>query len=382
MEFSNVINNGMFGTSTPLQQPNYSNQIPFYNPFMVNIGGQGYSYNYKPREDYYNPFPQYYPQQNNMNYNDYVAYVRQYIPTYDPNKTYEGHNYYSGNNFYGYGYRHNPYDSNYYYGYNGYSPLLSMSKREQIMKDKMELNKFKLKMNYTILGIKFSDDSIDQMFDPNLRNINKSEEEQQKDREWNKTVTILNFINNPVPVYSEELQIAQAMNHYLKVYHETLDNHSLCEFLEEDYPRMMREFWIRENINPNGTRNLNGTYKSKDYNDLLELHSKANPYLMKLLKQEPSTLTKEESDTVEMGIEELMKFAKARRDWAAEKLRNRKPMYLSSPEVQEQRRRFNEELQNQLYERNHRTTQPDTLLTVAQKNASRMNIPSSDSPYG
>jgi len=343
-----MINNGMFGTTAPIQpnvtqQPimqynpfrNQNNQIPFNsNPMMLNIGSEGYN---KPKEDYYNPFPQYYPQNNY--YNGYRPFSN-YSPYYTP------------------------------------QPYISMSKREQMFNDQVELAKLKLRISFKMTNIEVSEDELDRLTNPrhDLNTNTKSEKELQRERDWRDIVSIVSFECNPYPIWSEELQRAKNMSNYLKVYHETLDSHSLCEFFEEDYPRMMREFWIEEKIKPNKTKDLSSTYNEDAYLELLGIHSESNPYLKKLLSTKDFSNDVKTSDGIkgiEMGIKELREFAEERQRAAHEKLHKIAELH-QSKEIQEQRQRFMAELRAQVEEKSKRSNLPDNLITVGMKPASEV----------
>ncbi len=335
-----MINNGSFGTNQPIGGYNpYANAQPMIQPFgfqqpqifynvqqqqmgnMMPIGSFNYNttafaqqsnqgfvfqpvtaYNpnpYQPRQDYYNPYPQFNPQQQS------------------------------------------PYS---YGGYYGYSPFMSMQRRQEIINAQIAVSKLRCKIANAITGTVYDDDKIDQLYNPNNPANIKTSEQQDADRSWNEVQKFHQYSINPSPIDYPEKHLASFMQLQAKNYHDAFDSHSLCEFLEEDYPRLMREFWIAENIKKNATRDLSSVYSSKDYNELLNMHQSSNPYINDLLNQSKYD---NNIDDMEVGLAEIFDRERRRRNLLEGKL----PTYISSPEVQAQRRAFTESLMQQLYQK-------------------------------
>jgi len=125
--------------------------------------------------------------------------------------------------------------------------------------------------------------------------------------------------------------------------HQALDNHSLCEFLEDDLWKLQREFWIRDNLKLNGNRDLSTTYNSSDYNELLKLHnSSTSSYVSDLLN---NSRYDNNLDDIEIGMK--MAFDRERRRKAI--LEGKVPDFISSDETQKRRHEWTQQLMNQIY---------------------------------
>ena len=166
-ELPNLIQNGMFGQTQPMNSGMYNpyqnqgymapltNMIPVgsynYNQtsfqqqptnYVFQPVGNGYNpnpysvYN-QPRQDYYNPFPQYQQQ------------------------TYQ------------------PYSYNAYYNY---SPFMSMQMQQDMIKMEVNKNKIKYRICATYLGQTIDEDYLDELYNPNNKKNIKSDEEIKEDR--------------------------------------------------------------------------------------------------------------------------------------------------------------------------------------------------------
>ena len=85
-------------------------------------------------------------------------------------------------------------------------------------------------------------------------------------------------------------------------------------------------------------------YSSKDYNELLNMHRSSNPYINDLFNQAKYD---NNINDMELGLAEVFERERRRRNVLEGKL----PTYISSPEVQAQRRAFTEELMSQIYQK-------------------------------
>ena len=305
----------------PIQVPP-TNQVPLQQPTTVNVGTTGYvfqpifpnapsPYGYNtPRVDYYNPFPEYQSQQFNYGYGYMTPYNNQ---------------------------RFNPI----------YSPFMSVQRREQMVNQQVNKEKLKVKIAMGFLDKTVTDEELDIMTNPNNPANLKSSEQVNIDQQWSEITRLKAMCDNP-SYLSPEQQNGYILRQRIANFHQAFDQHSLCQFLEDDFPRLLREQWISENVKRNATRQLNGTYDSNDYNELLKMHVSSNPYINQLLDN--SRYDNNKSDH-EVGTIEILKQM---RDRAQEQLNGYGkglPTYISSPEVQAQRHQFIEELTSQLYQK-------------------------------
>ena len=272
----------------PIQNSNQTN----YNPYGV----PGYNSSNNPNQqyNYYNPFPNY-NQNNNPNFNERFWYLN--------------------NN-----------------GYH-YTPYVSMQQQEEFRNQQIELAKIKYRKMCVWCGEEYDEEYAERLFDPYYdESIDKTDEQLAEDYQWNEMLRIMWYTDHPDPRYvSYEQALAYSIQTTLYEYHKALDNHSLCYFLEEDYPRMMREFWILENINKNADRDLRKTYNSHDYNELLKVHAASNPYLSRVLNRS------ENKSDEEVGLNELL-LSRSNPNFKTQS----KPSFLDNPEIIEQRRKYTE----------------------------------------
>ena len=342
-ELPTMIQNGMFGSNQPISGGGYN---PYSNPMMM---AQGYGvvqpqllFNIPPMQQQFNNMIPI----GNFNYNTTAfaqqqpnqGFVFQPVTAYNLNPYQPRQDYY--NPFPQY--NQNPYYS--YQGYGGFSPFLSMQKRQDMMNAQISVSKLKCKIAMAMTGTEYDDEKIDILYNPNNPANIKTPEQQDSDREWKQVQLFHHYSVNPSPIDYPEKHLANFMQLQIKNYHDAFDQHSLCEFIEEDYPRLMREFWIAENIKKNATRDLSSVYSSKEYNELLNMHRSSNPYINDLLNQ---SRYDNNIDDVEVGLAELFDREKRRRNLLEGKL----PTYISSPEVQAQRRAFTESLMAQIYQK-------------------------------
>ena len=340
-EMPNLIQNGYFGNNQPMggynpyQQPMMSNFMPPPQPMQSNIipiGSYNYNstafnpygnnqqqqYTFQPVNGGYDPMAQYRAQQQGSYYSPYPQYQQQYI---------------------------NPYQQYSYQNYNGYSPFMSMQAMQQAVNNQITVSKIKCRVQLAALGKEINEDKIDEWCNPNNKVYQVSDEQRQNDAVWKEMVRLHQFCNSPVQYDSPIKQMANFMQLQIKNYHEAFDSHSMCEFFEEDYPRLQREFWIAENIKRNGNRDLSTTYNSREYNELLNMHRSSNPYINELMD---NSRYDNNIDDSEIGLAEVFDREMRRRNVLEGKL----PTFVSSPEVQEQRRLFTEKLMDQIYRKN------------------------------
>ena len=322
MGYGNMIPVGSYNynSSTFQQQQPQQNNGYVFSPAVPNFTNP-----YAPRQDYYNPYPQYNNQQSAIQQYSYQNYGG-YIPFVN-------------------------------------SPFMSMQKRQELMQAQVDVNKLRCKIAMGITGSEYNDDKIDAMFNPNNQANVKTPEQIDADREWAYMNRVLYFVQNPSPVDYPERHLANFMQLELKNYHEAFDNRSMCEFFEEDAPKLWREFWIAENIKKNANRDLSSVYSSSDYNDLLRMHNSSNPYINQLLD---NARYDNNIGDMELGLAEIFNQEKRRRNVLQDKL----PTYISSPEVQEQRRKFTSLLLDQLYHKEARKANEQGIGTGATQSSS------------
>ena len=351
---------GMMPMMQPQQQSQAEIQYDNYGN-VISIGGNGYNQggynpyagipqqpinhgyvfqpviaNYTPyptpKADYNNPYPQYNQGQPQYGYNPYGA------PT-------------MGYPYYGYGY--NP-----YYG----RQYVSLQAREKMLNDNIKMAKMKYKIICAGAGREYVEEEADKLFNPNNPVNVKSQEEIQKDREWADVVRIHQFESSGIRYISPFEQTCLNRQAYRNNFHQQLDGHSMCQFLEEDLPRLMREFWIAEHIKHNANRDLINTYDSQSYRDLLAMHHGGDQSAQGYAEEiSAPTVTDSNLEEIERGVEDLIEKL---RSYSKNGLENRPSMvmpenlkYMASPEVQKQRRLFNQELLNQMYEQKGGLTQ-------------------------
>ena len=327
---------------------------------------QAYGYNYATNQmvpitiqmplmasqtDYYNPFPEFNRQQQQVTIQPYQPYGYQY-PQYQ----------------YGYGYNGGT-------RYSRYAPLMTMQQREQLKKQEIAKAKIKLRLISTYMKLGWTEEQIDEMVNPENPKNQKTPEQEAKDKEWNEWCMFHYYETHPIQQISPQQMLGQQIQNRINIIHKELDDHSLCEFLEEDLPRLLREIWIDENIKKNATRQLNGTYDSEAYNELLNMHISSNPYLMKLLRNSdqdenlpaPKVPTSNNSENtegkteIELGLERIMKMVTEMRDEAEDWLAHRPSLVnplLTTPEIMKQREGFFKELLSQMDEKNGFSSEP------------------------
>lgn len=290
------------------QRQVYSYQQPMY--------GYGYGYPMQPMASYSNPFPGW----GNPVQPRVMVNVGSY---YNPQQQ----------QMYGYGYNN----------YSRYAPFRSLQQQEQLMQAQIELQKTKYRICCSVTGTEYSEEVAETLFNPKPPVDERTPLQIERDRIWEDTKRIVWYANHQEGLYSQDMLEANFLQEQLKNYHEALDNHSLCEFLEEDLPRLNREIWISKYINKNASKDLYKTYDSKAYNQLLMMHSSSNPYLNELMNS-----SKYDNNTGEsMGLIDLLQMRKQQQNGEYVGL----PKYMSHPVIQEHKRRFTEDILAQIYEK-------------------------------
>lgn len=360
-QFNGYIQNGYFGVNQPMTPQNQYQYNPYTQPIQQqqfqqymnpptpigNLIGVG-NYNYNTTG--FNPY--------NQTNNGYVFQPATQTPyginPYEIQKQQQQSNYYSPYaNTYGYQAQMqqpimNPYSYN---SYGGYMPFISLQQQQAFMASQIELQKMKHRCANKFLGKDSDEEFLDRLYNPNNKANQLPKEKIQENQEWNILQRYIYCINNPNSYLIDNPYQRQANFIILqsKNYHEAFDNHSLCEFLEEDLPRLNREFWIAAHINKNSTRNLNAMYNSKDYNELLKMHRSSNPYLNEILD---NSRYDNNLDDMEIGLAEMFEREKQRRNLLSQSTFGQPlPSFISSEETRKKRELFTRELMNQIYEK-------------------------------
>lgn len=358
-----------------------NNVIPLYNPYGM-AGGNPYQQQYQQPQQYTNMLPigsynynntafanatqqpqQMQPQQqyiftpvcqnnygyNNMNpysnYNPQLQYAgmqpqQQYYqqPTYDNPYPYMQ----QPQQMYGY----NPLSQPYY----GYRPFISMQQQEAMLESRVSMSKAKYAAAMTFLGQEIDQRAADLAYNPRNPMYQLNDDDMADNYQWHQ---FMNYINNTKDIYECDNIITRMSNDYWQRkinYGKEFDNRSLCEFLEEDYHKINREFWIAENIKKGANgRNLSTTYDSKEYNELLKMHQSSNPYIKELLDD---SRYDNNIDDFEMGVKSAIEHIKSR---------NRKFMFeqplpttVSPADVQQRRALFTQEILNNTLNRGNK----------------------------
>ena len=315
------------------------NYYNYNNNNMIPVGSMGYN-NYQYNYNQY-PAQMYYQYQQNAYYNNY----------YNPYGGYNNYYNYNNNRFLS--------DSNMRmmsksWSHNTYqSPYVYMNNQQQVLNNRNKMFKLKAKIACKIVGVEYDEAYYDELLNPKSYIETPSPEEVRKSMEWRDIQRIAYFADHQNQVYVHERYVAYTHAQYNANFHNQLDNHSLCEFLEEDYPRLMREFWIRENINPNGSRDLSGTYSSTEYNELLALHANNGNGVPNnnSMWVPTSTYIRKDEDDIEVGLEQIVNKLERYRQNKLKSITLKVPDYIASPEVKKMHHDFFSELAAQVDER-------------------------------
>ena len=317
-----MIQNGQFGVSSPIQQTAYNpynNMMPLNASYQQqptnNFVFQPINYGYQPpQQNYYNPYGN--PQQN----------------YYDP--------YGQQQNYY------NPYGQQSYYSPYGqsqaiYNPIIMMQQIEQANNQHLAVLKAKYRVAAAYSGKNVTEEELDRMLNPQNKSNMPSEAESAAIRDHQAMVALYNSFEHAAYYESAFDRQTRIMQEYSANYHKEFDNHSLAQFLDEDLWKLQREDWIRKNINRSASRNLKNTYNSNDYNELLELHRSSNPYIRDLLN---NSRYDNNIDDLELGMDFVR--AKQQRALSVRNMEIPSISMVSSKETQERRAAFSNSIMN------------------------------------
>lgn len=328
MDMHGMIQNGMFGSSAPNMNqgfnPYQNNMIQFGNYYPPNYQFMqtGYIQQPQPNQYVFSPVP-----------NNQTNYYNPYGNTFNQQPQFNGMNPY-GNGM-------NPYQG---MGYNGYRPFVSPMMQAQIQNQNIQLFKIKFRLANTYLGNEINEEKLDVMCNPNNPANQRSQEQIQADEDFRFIQYAHRVSVGEIPQCPTHAdRVAYQLNLMSYNTHKEFDNHSLCEFLNDDLWKLQREQWIRENIRPNGNRDLSAVYNSNDYNELLKLHnSSSNQYMNQILD---NSRYDNNLDDMELGMQ--MAFDRERR--RKQILEGRVPEFISSDETQKRRHDWTQKLMDQIY---------------------------------
>ena len=332
-EMHNMIQNGQFGTSGPMGYNPYAN--PMNNMIPLDVGQPSYGYHqqnngyiFQPVGGYINqnPYQQQYGgyQQNPYGFNPYASQQ----PKYDYYNPY-------GTNY------NNPYQQFSYNNYSGYQPFSSPLAIQQYQNQQTELMKTKFRIANGYFGKSLNEEELDKKINPQ-NPANRMTAEQARDREEYNFILYLSQLSRqpqPESMAESNARMLREMSYNM---HKELDNHSLCEFLENDLWKLQREEWIKNNIQRNANRNLSSVYDSRDYNELLNMHRSSNPYINELLD---NSRYDNNIDDMELGMN--IAFDKERR--RKQILEGKVPSFISSEETQRRRHEFTSQIMQAIY---------------------------------
>lgn len=348
----NTIQGGGFGTTGPI-----NGFSPYMNPpmppqgNMINFGGS-YQTPYQQQQFVFQPTPvgyqQPYGNQQYIQHND--NYYNPYAGTSYGNRA----NYFNPYGQFDYNYGYSQYPNQPIYGYQqqypgyqpyGYQPYgQTMSLQQTAMQQHIELEKIKLRGVNRYLGREMSEEELDRRVNP-MSGMNKLSKEEQKSRqEFNFMTQLHEQAMQPYqpPTTSQlvDMNILQQASKFREQY----DSHSMFEFLNNDFNELCWRMWFEKNTIPNNGRNMSGTYKSKEYNELLAMHRSSNPYINQLMDD---SRYDNNTDDYEIGMQAAIERERRRQSI----LGGGVPDFISSPEVQAARHEWTQKLMSQIYEK-------------------------------
>lgn len=304
-----MIQTGMFGGTAPMQQNN--NYV--FQPL-------NYGYN-QPRYDYYNPYGNTFGNTfGNNYYNPYGGYYQNNGVTLN-----------------------NQWDNGYY----GYSPL----QQQQLIQNQQKNNIAKRKFVDSALDIDPEKRKRDlqekmkqqQQFNPQYNQM--SYEDMKAEEDWQRVVAYDYYSRRQDQIISRNDIFIQQASQAQQNFNQNYADHSMFQFMENDFAKLAEEQWMLANCSPRQDRNLSRTYSSKDYNELLSMHRSSNPYVNELLD---TSKYDNNIDDLELGnpssIYELIMRRKSR-------LQEPVPTGVSDAEVQMRRHEWTNGILNQIYKK-------------------------------
>lgn len=186
------------------------------------------------------------------------------------------------------------------YGYGGFTSVQQYGQNMmQTQQEQLKMMKIKAEIANACFGKELDEEAFDKKFNPNNPANRISDEELILNREFETMKYFASVVNAPPVMDTPAMSIAKKIQASSKNYHDYFDKMTMREYLDEHLWRLKREDWIEKNINVKQSYDLSSTYSSKDYNELLRMHSNNNPYINRLLdvSQYDNNL-----DDMELGI--------------------------------------------------------------------------------
>ena len=342
MDFHNLINNGGFGMSGPIQNYYSTNMIPFGNEGYYNQQ-LGYGANVQQPQQYvFNPVNQQLGYDINVQ-QQYVQQPQQYV--FSPVNQQQQFNQFGGDYYNPYGNQPMQYQQNYtgMYSYPAY--MNPMQQMQNIHKMK-EIDKIQYRIRAGFFGREIDEEklnrAIETKYNPNAIIDNKTEEEKQQDEDWNTSCELYNRSvtgNYAIPMQAKSIMINLMMNNIQK----EMGSHSMFEFFQNDLPKIKHNDWVGKHINLNSGRDLRSTYDSSEYNQLISLHSRNNPFINSLLDDSKYDNVYEDEMGMKVSIDKETNRLKF--------IRDKLPTYISSEETQKRRRDWTNAILEQIYKK-------------------------------
>lgn len=352
------------------QQQNQDNQGGGFNPYanqqntqgayqqpMYNYGQQQYQPAYNQQQPVYNYNQWGYAEMNQPQYQrdtttpQLVGYNKDGVPVYQAiggyNNGYQQRQFrqqtpYVGRQSYDYGYERYANNNNSMYN-RGYTP----SGMNQATNTAVELMKIKAGIAGACLNKEYSEESIQGSVVPQqIIHTPISDEERVLNTEYQQMRFLQQIVDQP-PLQTNAMRTANNISTISSNYHKAFDNMSLCEFLEDHLWKFQREEWIKNNIDLKNGRDFSRLYSSKDYNDLLRLHSSSsggNPYLDRILNNSGYD---NNLDDMEVGINSAFDAERRRRQL----LEGKVPEFISSDDTQKRRSAWLNTIFEQMYKK-------------------------------
>lgn len=348
-----IMNNYNYQPSNIIQFGGYGQQpIPYFSQPIMNepvyYDGTPQSlpehyvrpYNvHKPTlQEYYNPFPHLHGGDPNYSQNGTQANVYSYM---QPNYQYQQQQYYPNQ-----GYRYNMPTSNYGEGSKFYDEYVNGYRA--VIGGMCKAN-----------GGEVNQEVFDRMFYPNRyarENQRKMTEAQRlNEQNWN---ICMQYMRYGVPTNGTHIMSQTQLNIYAreladKRWAESIKDHSLWQFFNQDLWKWAYEEWKAENLVDN-SHDMSRTYDSEAYNQLLQIHyEREHPEAAAQMQEQEQQERPTDGagnplvEDVPMGIGNTIDAINRRRNL----LEGKVPKFVSTPAIQEKRRRFMNALAEQIKER-------------------------------
>jgi hypothetical protein len=199
------------------------------------------------------------------------------------------------------------------------------------------MNKLKTRLCAKYFGQKVDEEFLDRRFNPDNKANKVAMQEYYNDpnlAELKRMNQIGSLVEHPV-METQAMQTARLIRDMSANFHREFDNVGLCEFLEDHLWKFQREWWIRDNIDFNNSKDLSDTYNKNYYKELLGMHRGGNGQFMNDLLN--TSKYDSNLDDPEIGLPSVLLTAEQRRKQILE---GPVPHFISSPETQRKRNEF------------------------------------------